>query len=460
MKTTPFQIILMSVFGASAIVGVLVFAILTSTGTQSTIGPVVIWGTFDSKSISQIIQDSSNGDANLALVTYVQKDQATYEADLTRALASGNGPDLFIMSQDQAITDASEVSLIPYTEVSPSQYQNLFISATSPFMLHDGIVALPFIADPLVLFWNKDLLGSAGVTEAPKFWSQLFTTPMQSLTTKDDSGTLTQNLIALGEYGNIDHAKDILATLIMQVGGAITTRDPTTGDLTGSLGKADTSGSLEGTPAESALRFYTEFSDPSKNYYSWNRAQPLASMAFAHGTSALYIGYASEQSEIEKINPNLKFAMARIPQSGSTQGPITTARVYAIAISRNSRNIVGAKTIAYTLVSAPFSNAIANSYGMVSPRRDVLTPSTIKAAPTSVDPKVNAARAAAFASSTPDEDVITQSAIIAQGWSDPDPLKTNEIFRAMIEDTTSGAILLAEAIGRANSQLLAIIAGN
>ncbi|MDB5188020.1 MAG: hypothetical protein JWO50_540 [Candidatus Kaiserbacteria bacterium] len=460
MKTTPFQIILLSVFGASAIVGVLVFAILTSTGTQSTIGPVVIWGTFDSKSITQIIQDSSNGDANLALVTYVQKDPATYEADLTRALASGTGPDLFIMSQDQAIQDASEVSLIPYAEISQSQYQKLFISATSPFLLQDGIVALPFIADPMVLFWNKDLLGTAGLTEPPEYWSQLFTTPMQSLTVKDDAGSITQSLIALGEYGNIDHAKDIVATLIMQVGGAITTRDPATGDLTGSLGKADSSGSLQGTPAESALRFYTEFADPSKDYYSWNRAQQLASMAFAQGNSALYLGYASEQSVIEKLNPNLKFAISRIPQSGTTQGPVTTARIYAIAIARNSRNLVGAKTIAYTLVSAPFSNAIANSYGMVSPRRDVLTPGAIKAAPTSVDAKVNAARALAFASSTPDQDVITQSAIIAQGWSDPDPVKTDDIFRAMIEDTTSGAMLFTEAIGRANSQLLAIIAGN
>lgn len=457
MKTTPFQIILLAVFGASAVIGVLVFAILTSTSKQSTTGPVVIWGTLDDKVMNQIIQDSANTNPNLAQVTYVQKDPHTYDEELIRALASGTGPDLFVFTHDNAVLDSSEISLIPYSEITPTQFQNLFIDAANPLLLPDGIAGLPFLVDPLVMYWNKDLLSTAGLTQPPQYWSQLFTTPMQSLTKRDDSGTIKQSLIALGEYQNVDHAKDIMSTLIMQVGGRITTRDPSTGELGAALTQPDPTNVVPGIPAETALRFFTEFSDPSKNDYSWNRAQPMASQAFAQGTVALYLGLASEQSAIASTNPNLRFAIARIPQSAS--GGVTTAHIYALGISKNSKNIVGAKTVAYTLVSKVISSLISGGYMMVSPRRDALILNSVAGAPTSVDSTVNAARIAALASATPEQTVINDSATISRTWSDPNSQKTGDMFRAMIEDTTSGGVLLSEAVSRANAQLLAIIAG-
>ena len=455
MKSTPFQIILLAIFGAAAVVGVLVFAILTSSSSSSTAGPVVIWGTLDEKVIGQLIQDSTNGNENLAKVTYVQKDPSTFENELTRALAGGTGPDLIFFDQDIAVKDLNELSPIPYTEMTASQFQNIFIDAANPLLTPDGIAGFPILADPLVMYWNKDLLASAGLTQPPAQWSQLFTSLMQSLNQRDDSGSIKQSLIALGEYDNVDHAKDILSTLIMQAGGTVTVIDSATGLPVTALTRQDPTKKVPGVPAESALRFYTEFADASKNNYAWNHSLPSSIQAFTQGSLALYLGLASEESVIAATNPNLRFAVARVPQS--TASGVTTARVYALGICRGAQNPVGAKIIAYTLATKQMSQAIAEGYHMVSARRDALQ--AIIAQTSDTNTSTDNARNAVVGNVTTKQVVVAQSATIAQTWADPDPQKTDVMFRAMIEDVTSGATQITEAVSRANAQLLAAIDG-
>jgi hypothetical protein len=53
--------------------------------------------------------------------------------------------------------------------------------------------------------------------------------------------------------------------------------------------------------------------------------------------------------------------------------------------------------------------------------------------------------------------IFNRQAILVRSWVDPDPVKTTEIFRAMIEDTTSGALLLGEAISRADRQISVLL---
>lgn len=451
----------MAVFGAAAIVGVLIFALMASTSTQTTVGSVVIWGTLDSKVISQVIQDAAGSSDTFSKVTYVQKDPQTYEDDLVRALASGTGPDLIIFDQGMAIKDMSEFSEIPYAEITPTQFQNLFIDAATPLLAHDGVVGLPLLADPMVLYWNKDLLANAGVTQPPTQWSQLFTNTMQSVTQRDDAGNITQSLIDLGGYDNIDHAKDILAMLIMQVGGTIMTMDPTTGTLSATLNRANPGNqNLDiGLPAEVALRFYTEFADPSKNDYTWNGSLPQASQAFAQGTLALYLGLASEEPIIAAANPNLRFGVARVPQS--SVGGINIAHIYAIGIARTSKNPAGAKVVAYSLVARSMSDVLAQGYHMTSPRRDSLAAilNPVATTTTSSTAGIDAARTAALGTAAPETTIIAQSASIARSWPDPGSVQTDSIFRDMIEGVTSGALQTTEAVSKANTELLTLING-
>ena len=427
-----FQITLLAVFGACAVVGILIFALVSSSAKSTSVGPVVIWGTIDAGTFTSMIQNAANTYPALSQATYIQKDPATYSTVLTQALASGVGPDLFLISQDQAVEDAGEAAILPYASLSATQFQNAFIEAADPFLVPTGVVALPIAADPLVLYWNKDMLASAGYSEPPSYWDQL-PTMAASLTTKDDAGNIEKSAISLGEYQNIDDAKDILTALILQAGGTLTSYD-TNGRLDSTMSK---SGVDSSEPAvETALRFYTEFADPSSVVYSWNRSLPDAQQDFAQGNVALYVGYASEEPTIQAENPNLNFAVAALPQIRGSAHVVDLARVYGFAVSRTSKNITGAEAAAATLVTSVNSEAFSKAFNLASARRDVLSQP-----------------------STGDQKLFSTSAIASYAWVDPNPDKTASLFQAMIENTTSGSVLIGDAVGRADSQMTQIISG-
>jgi len=424
---------LLAIFGASAVAGVLIFAIATSTSKSSSVGPVSIWGTVDGGTFTSMIENAANTYPALSQVTYVQKDPTTYTADLTRALASGSGPDVFLISQDQAVETASEVQLFPYTSVSPTQFRDAFIQAADPFLVPTGVVALPIAADPLVLYWNKDILATAAYSQPPQYWEQLLDMVPQ-LTQRDDAGTIQRSAVAFGEYVNVENAKDILSALIMQAGGSLTAYDSTN-----RLGSAmSKSGIVASEPAAvTALRFYTQFADPSKSYYSWNRSLANSQQAFAQGNLALYIGYASELSQIQSENPNLNFAVARLPQIKNAPHTVDVARVYGLAVSHTSHNIAGAQNVVATLVSAVNSAAYATAFNLSSARRDVLSQT-----------------------STGNQSLFNAATISSYSWTDPNSAATATLFQAMIEDTTSGTILVGDAVGRADAQMTQIINNN
>ncbi len=434
-KLSVFQTTLLAIFGACAVAGVLIFAIATGSSKSTTAGAVLIWGTMSGTAFTGVLQKAINTYPSLAQVTYVEKDPATFSSDLTEALAAGTGPDLFLISQDEAIENSSKAVLFPYASISATLFQNTFIKAADPFMLPSGIVALPIVGDPMVLYWNKDLLASAGYAQAPSYWEELFGMASK-LTQRTDAGGITKSAIALGEYQNVTNAKDILSLLILQAGGTITSYS-SGGRLDSTFSKAGINSSEPAT--ETALRFYTQFSDPSKTAYSWNRSHPHSQQDFAQGNLALYIGYASEMPIIRKENPNLSFGIAGLPQIKSTNSASHTtyfSRVYGLAIARTSRNIVGAQTVASILAQAPNSAAFALALGVSSVRRDVLSQD-----------------------SSGDQSLFNSSAIASYGWSDPNHTETAKLFQAMIENTTSGATLVGDAAGRGDAKMSQIING-
>lgn len=449
-KSTPFQLILLAVFGALGVAGVLVFALVVGGGSGTGVGEVTVWGTFEEARVQAVLRAASETDDRLNGVTYERKDSATFQADLTDALASGTGPDLFFMSQDWAVHDAPKTTHIAFNSLSQTQFQNTFLSAAEPFIGSDGIIAVPVVADPLVLFWNRDLLANAGMTAPPKYWDE-FLGAVSKLTVKGDSGVIQKSGLAMGEYRNIANAKDILAILILQAGGSLTNTDPSTGRLFSALAPQQ---GQSNQASLAALRFYTEFADPSADDYSWNRSLPEAMTAFAQGDVALYVGHASESALIRQTNPNLSFAMAALPQVRSAEHPKDFATVYGLAIPRTARNPQGALTVAYIFASPTISQGLGTVLGMGSALRGVAAASTqVKA----TEPGTLDALLATAPKS--EQDLINSQSYISQSWRDPDPVATDDIFRAMIEDTVSGALKPQDALSRADksfNQLLGL----
>ncbi len=424
-----FQIILLAVFSALAISGILIFALVVGGGGGNAIGPVVIWGTHDPTAFATVLRQAAENESRLAQVSYVQKDASTYVEMLTEALASGTGPDLYLLRQDYVIRDSGKIVPIPYDRIGKSQFEDTFVEAGRPYLGESGVFAVPLFIDPMVMYWNRDLFASAGLAKPPQYWDE-FTEAAQRMVKKDVTGAIQKAIIALGEYQNVEHAKDILALLIQQAGGQITLRDAT-GRLVPAL-SARTAGATQAT--ESALRFYTEFADPSKVDYSWNRSLPISRAAFSAGDLAVYFGYASEARFLARSNPNLNFALAPMPQIRGSARVSGIARVYALATTRGSKKPEAAMTVASLLAGKDISRALSIALGVPSARRDVI------------------------GEREEDENqVVERESLIARSWLDPDPEKTEAIFRAMIESVTSGASRLGETISRADQSMAQII---
>ena len=442
-RLSKFQVILLIVFGALAVSGVLIFAFAVGGNGDNGVGPIRIWGTFDETAFNAVIKQASETTAGLSQVSYQQFDPATYETELTNALASGAGPDLFIIRQDYAIKDAGKIFPIPFSSGSQEQFEASFIEAANPFVSKNlqAILAVPLLVDPLVLYWNRDLLATAGYAKPPTFWDEIV--PMatyvndgsasvnkSSVTVRDQTNTVKKSAVAFGEYANVNNAKDILATLILQAGGSITAFDtsnhlvPSLSSATGDVAQA----------AESALRFYTGFADPSKNDYSWNRSLPESRSAFAAGDLGLYIGYASEEPLIRRSNPNLNFAPVALPQIRDGARALTYGHVYGFATARAARNVNSAFVVAQLLATTNLSQSFSIALGIPSARRDVLS-----------------------LKSTGNSDVFNRAAIISRSWVDPDPDKTSQAFRGMIENTTSGSVSVSEAVQRADQEIARIL---
>ena len=420
-----FQITLLAAFGGLAVAGMLVFSLAVGGGATNTVGAIKIWGPLNAVAFTEALRKVADNDSRLSQVTYEQKDPTTYESELTNALANGLGPDLFLMRQDYVIKDAGKVLPFPFETLPAAQFQRDFIQATSPFVSESGIIGIPLFADPLVLYVNNDVLATAGYSQPPQFWDELLDMAAK-LTKKDDSGSIMRSAIALGEYKNVNNAKDIVSTLILQAGGSITARD--------SSGQLQPTLSGSGEAAVTALRFYTEFADPSKAHYSWNRSRPDAQRAFASGELALYIGFASEEPLIKKANANLNYTLAPLPQIRSKPTALNTARVYALAVSRTGKNPSAAVIAASLLTTADNGKVLSEALGLASARRDVLS-----------QPAEGNHR------------LFNTQAILAYAWLDPDPEKTAEVFRAMIENTTSGSSLVGEAIQRGDQEMAQIL---
>jgi len=417
-----FKIIVIGIFIVFIIAGVLVFASLGNSNGSGSGATVVIWGTLPQADMDATIKKFTIN------ATYVYQDPSTFESSFVNALAQGTGPDVILLPQDLILKEEAKVAIIPYSSYSQRTFMDTFVQEGELFLGKNGVIGLPFTIDPLVMYWNRDLYTGAAIATPPVHWNDLYT-DVPKLTIKNSDSTISQSAVALGDYSNVDHAKDILATLILQTGDSIVTLDPSVGTYKSTLG--DKASDQATSPAEAALNFYTGFADPSVSQYSWNQSLPSSQSAFLGGSLATYFGYASELADMRAKNPNLNFDVASIPQASDTSVSATFANMDAVAILKNSKNQTGALSVIQQLTGSDVIAYLTTLTDLPPVRRDLLA----------VPPQ------------DPALAVFYTAAIQGQGWLDPDVDSTAPLFQNMIESVVSGQLKASEAINSASIQL-------
>jgi len=298
-------------------------------------------------------------------VNYVEKNPATYYGDLLEAIATGHGPDLVILDSSSVLPIRNKLYVLPYDTYPLRTFRDTYVEGSEIFTSSSGIYALPLAVDPLILFWNRDLFTDAAIAQVPKDWDT-FVQMVPRLTVIQSGVDLIQGGIAFGEYNNVLHPKDIMSALFMQSGVSIVSAE--------SGGYAvDINSSGNDRFPSLALRFYTDFSNPLKTVYSWNKTFTRSREAFAANKVAMYAGFTSEIPVLHDINPNLNFDISLWPQSTSNRNKLTYGKFYGVAVLASTRNSTRAFQVAYALAGSTAASTIAQVTGLPVTRRDALS---------------------------------------------------------------------------------------
>ena len=421
-----FSLIIMIVFIVFAILGVLVFSGVIPLGKKTDQsggqGTVVLWGTVPNTIMSVLIEEFNNSNPNF-IVKYEQKSPDTFDQNLLEALASGTGPDMFLLPDNLALHYTNKIFTIPYQSIPLATFKSSYASAGEVFLSSKGIIALPLVIDPLMMYYNRSTLDANSIVYPPSTWDDLVSL-VPTLTKKDDANKIMKSAVAMGHFSNVTNAKDLLAALFMQAGDPIIAeRD---GAFTSVLGKA--SGARDLGPF---LKFYTDFADPLNSVYSWNKSFPSSVDTFSSEDLAFYFGFASELTSLVNKNPNQNFFVAPMPQIKNSNFKLTSAHVTGIAISSSSKNFNTAFVAANLMSGGSFASKLANALGVAPARRALLA----------VKP------ADAFSP------IFYNSALFAKSWLDPSPKDTDIIFNNMVENVLSGNLMATDSIDDASSKL-------
>lgn len=423
---SKFQIILTGVFGAFIVIGLIIFSAYKGASQDKV--TVVVWGSLRSDLFANVLDATSLKDSETIEVSYKEINADEFDAEFVEALASGNGPDLFLLPSNKIMKHRNKIFEVPYSVLTSRQFKDSFIEGAEIFTSPNGVVALPVVVDPLVMYWNRNIFNQTRITEPPKYWDEFYTLA-GLISQKDGALNIQRSAVSFGEYANISHAKAIISTLAMQAGTPITAWQ---GNKVASV--FDYRFDKPIIPAEASINFYTEFSNPAKPTYSWNRSLPLSYNYFLGGDLALYFGLASELTGLQYRNPNLNFDVAKVPTSREAGDFFVYGDFLGLAITKASANINSAYNVAYTLATEgaePWSDV----FGLPPVRRDLLA-----------QRQTDAYRS-----------VFYDSAIRARAWLDPEPKESEAVFRAMIESVTSGRARVSEAITRASRELEALL---
>lgn len=303
------------------------------------------WRVFDGDDAFDEIIDKYTAQHPYVSIDYKVLRFDEYEEELIRALAKGEGPDIFTIHNTQ-INEYKDLLLPMPTSVTtkyletvgslrketvlttkehalPSQraIKEDFVSVVAADVIlpyqpnedvpeEDRVFGLPLSVDTLALYYNKDLFNAAGIAQAPTTWEE-FQADVIALTQYASDGSILQSGVSLGTTGNIDRASDIIQILMLQNGTNMVD------DRNRVAFNAIPDGVASGVfPGLDAVRFFADFANPVKETYTWSADFPANVDAFASGQTAMMLGYSYHLPIIQAASPAADIGVALLPQIG------------------------------------------------------------------------------------------------------------------------------------------------
>lgn len=290
-----------------------------------------IWGSFDdSDAYGKILEKYRMLNPYVGEIKYRKFDVDNYKKDLIDALASGQGPDMFLIHNTWLPSFKDKIEPAPSYLFGEQELRRDFVDVAASDFLDEGkVYAVPLSVDSLALYYNKDLFNAEGITRPPATWEELME-DVKRLTKIDQNGNIIQQGAALGTAYNINRSTDILGLIMFQKGVQMVNE----GKNQAAFDDPVAVGNNSVQAGEDALEFYTRFSRASSPVYSWNSRMHYSLDAFYEGTAATMLNYSWHYSNIKNKNSKLNFTVAPIIQFKNSR-PVNYANYWGLAVAKN-----------------------------------------------------------------------------------------------------------------------------
>ncbi|MDD3284176.1 MAG: extracellular solute-binding protein [Patescibacteria group bacterium] len=318
---------------------------------------IKVWGVYEDRANLQPLFDAysvihPNVRFNYRVFSYDE-----YENQLISAWAEDNGPDIYFLPNNwlrkmsKYITPMPETAQLPYRDIKSTGIGGFkktdiidYVKETkmislneitknfAPVVFKDNVIdnkiyGLPLSIDTMAMFYNKDMLNNVNIPLPPSTWTD-FKNAVKVITLLNEDGKFLQSGSALGTTNNITNSADIVMLLIQQNG--ITVGDG--GFVNFGKTKDEINLTLQ------AINFYSDFSNPIKEVYSWNEEQDNSLEAFINGQVGFFFGYPYHIQQIKSRAPKLNFGISEIPQIENTNNPINFADYWVMTVSHKTES--------------------------------------------------------------------------------------------------------------------------
>jgi len=261
-------------------------------------------------------------------------DTLNYEENIREMQFENDGPNIYTIYHSWVPRYAEKLLPMPAGMITLKDYQDTYAKVAFDDLVIGGkVYALPLYIDTPILFYNQDKFFNEGYLRPPATWEEFkdYTEKLTILEEKKESGSgLINNEAvnetvdikgvekdnigkiiqeekkikvagaAIGGGSNVNRSQDILMLMIMQnnmeenFANQISFNNP--GTFT-------------------AIKVYTDFTDPAKRFYTWNEDQMYSIDAFSQRKAAMMINYTHHIKTVQKQTGNtLNFKVAPVPQ--------------------------------------------------------------------------------------------------------------------------------------------------
>ena len=381
------------------------------------------WGVFDDSDLYRSLIEEFKQQFSHITIRYYKKTYQTYEKDLLEAMATGRGPDIFMIHNTWLARYNDRIWAAPFDFITLKQFQDNFVDVVVDDFVLDGFIgAIPLSVDTLALYYNKDILNTSGIAEPPRTWEE-FLSDVETLTVKDERGNIVRAGASLGTARNINRSTDILSLLMLQSGTQMINSQKTRATFERSV-------DLDGErfyPGERTLEFYIDFANPLKSIYTWNTRMHYSIDAFYEGQAAMMFNYSYHIPTIRAKSPYLNFAVSEMPQIDSVSADINYANYWGLTVSHNSEDFEPAWQFIVWLTQKEQAKKYLELAEKPTARRDL------------VDSQKD----------DPDLGVFAEQSLTARSWYQVDNLVIETILADMIESVVRGEATIKDSILRA-----------